>query len=261
MRTKVGSVAFADDPGRARRFAIAVPLAIVLTLLLVALGRWHQPARTPERVAVATVVLERAPPTPPPTPAPTPLPRVTAAPVPQRAGPAAVRAQTPARAPKAATAPKAPAPSSIAAAPGAGLGAAPGSGAADAGDTGDVGAGTGGTGTDAVNADAPCGYVDFIPEGPPSMRGSTSYETIRATVRFPDGHQESDDFPYPWIYPDAADTDPWSARNVRVANLTVHAQLPPSETDASRFSPVIRYILDHTRADGTTVLQECPKLR
>ena len=63
------------------------------------------------------------------------------------------------------------------------------------------------------------------------------------------------------VYPDAADTDPWSARNVRLANLTVRAQVPPSGTDVSRFSPVIRYILDHTRADGTTVLQECPNPR
>jgi hypothetical protein len=44
-------------------------------------------------------------------------------------------------------------------------------------------------------------------------------------------------------------------------NFITRVQLPPAGTNTSRYSDLIRYILDHTRSDGTTILQECPKLR
>ena len=93
---------------------------------------------------------------------------------------------------------------------------------------------------------------------PPRRSGSTAYETIRATVHFPDGHTASELFPYAWVYPDATNTDPWSPRNLRDPDFPARAQLPPPGTDLRRYPEVIRYILEHTRGDGTTVLQECP---
>jgi hypothetical protein len=48
---------------------------------------------------------------------------------------------------------------------------------------------------------------------------------------------------------------------VRNPNFPARAQPAPPGADTSRYPEVIRYILDHTRSDGTTVLQECPRPR
>jgi hypothetical protein len=100
--------------------------------------------------------------------------------------------------------------------------------------------------------------VEFIPSEPPRIVGNTSYETIQTTVHFPDGHTESEDFPYPWVYADYMDTDPWSPINVRKTNLVVFAQLPPPGADVQRYPEIVRYVLDHTKPNGGTVLAPCP---
>jgi len=261
VKTKVGSRAFADDPERLRRYAVALPSAVALTLLFFALGIWR-PAAFPraERPAVTAIVLERRPqPTPAPRRVRPPTHPVALAEVPQRAAPRALRAPGGAPAALAHPARLAPADVPAAVAPGAGNGSGPGEGAGPAaGDAGAGPSGTGGTGTAAVDADAPCGSVDFVPDQAPRRSGSTAYETIRATVHFPDGHTASELFPYAWVYPDATNTDPWSPRNLRDPDFPARAQLPPPGTDLRRYPEVIRYILEHTRGDGTTVLQECP---
>ena len=94
----------------------------------------------------------------------------------------------------------------------------------------------------------------------PDHAGPITYEHVRATVTFPDRHTQTDEFPYRWPYADPAD-DPWSARNMPNPNFVTRVELPPPGTNTSRYPDVIRYILDHTRSDGTTVLQECPRLR
>jgi hypothetical protein len=267
VKTKVGLPAFADDPGRLRRYAIALPSAIVLTLLFFALG-FLRPPETPAGVRpdVTSIALERrvpvARPTPTRPPPPPPPRRVAIAEVPQRAAPQAARVPGGAPAPAAQPVHKALTSVPVAAATAAGNGTGPGTGPGPAEGTGDAGpVGTGGTGTAAVDADAPCGSVDFIPDDAPRRAGGTAYETIRATVRFPDGHSASALFPYAWVYPDATNTDPWSPRNLREPDFPARAQLPPPGTDLRRYPAVIRYIIEHTRADGTTVLQECPKPR
>jgi hypothetical protein len=267
VKTKVGAPDIADDPGRFRRFAVAIPCAIALTLAFFAFAFLRPPAPAPsERAPVTAIVIERRPPTPPPTPRPTPpptlppVPHVTLAPRPQRAAPrVAVRPAAAQAAPR--LAPQVSAPAVVAApAPGAGQGEGnapgPGAGAGNA-----TSGGTGGTGSGTVNVDQPCGDVEFVPDDAPRYRGSTAAETIRATVRFPDGHTEAAEFPYPWIYPDAADTDPWSSRNIANPDFPARAQLPPPGADTSRSPELIRYILNHTRPDGTTVLQDCPNPR
>jgi hypothetical protein len=263
MKTKVGAPAF-DDP--VRRFAVAVPSAIVITALCFALGRCQPAERTvAETAPPTTVVLERRPPTPlpptptprPPTPPPTlpPVPRVTLAPVPLRAAPRAIRASGGGHAaPK--PHPQVVVPSVVVAGSGGGAGTGTGSGEG-AGDAGGSGNGTGGTGSGTVNADAPCGEVDFIPFQAPDHSGSITYEHVLATVTFPDGHKQSAEFPYRWAYASPAD-DPWSAVNLPNPNFATRLQPPPADTDVSRYSETIRYIINHTRPDGTTVLQDCP---
>jgi hypothetical protein len=259
-------------------------LAVLLTAILAyAATHAHPPNATVPEVAPPTtmVVLERAPPTPRPTPRPTPepTPRPTqpptappthaavvqrAAPPAQHASGGASRAPTPtphitvARHPAVHTPARALA---VADATGTGMGPGVANGEGP-GNGGGAGNGTGGDGSGPANTDAPCGYVEFIPYESPQIEGTTSYEHIRATVHYPDGHTEFADFPYPWIYADAEVNDPWSISNMRhPGNGDARAQLPPPGANVSRYPDVIRYVLEHTTPSGVTVLQECPKAR
>jgi hypothetical protein len=267
MKTKVGSPG--DDPERTRRFAIAIPSAILITAIFVLASRYQPADRTvAEQIPTAMVVLEHAPPTPRPTPKPTPPPtpvpvvHVTLAPV-QRVAPivaphvrpaggahAAPRIIAHAVHPKALAAPNAGGGNGNDAAAGTGAG----TGSGNASGNGDADAG------DAVNADAPCGSVDLIPFEAPDRSGGSIFEHIQATVTFPDGHTQVAEFPYRFAYADL-DSDPWSARNMRNPSFVVRVQPAPVGANTSRYPDVIRYILDHTRQNGLTVLQECPRLR
>jgi hypothetical protein len=110
-----------------------------------------------------------------------------------------------------------------------------------------------------ANPSAPCGYVEFVPAGPPRWSGGTSYERIKATVTFADGHRESAVFPYVWVYPNGEQTDPWSYTNLKRPEFTVTLQRPPAGADVSTYSPLITYVLDHSTADGHTTLPSCPR--
>jgi hypothetical protein len=105
----------------------------------------------------------------------------------------------------------------------------------------------------------PCGYVDFKPTRAPRYVGTTAYETIRATLHFPDGHTESDVFPYPWAYPNGEQTDPWSMTNLLRGDFVVGLQLPPLGFDRTSLSPLLAFVVAHTAADGTTDLKDCPR--
>jgi hypothetical protein len=273
MKTKVGSLS--DDPGRARRYAIAIPSAIAITAVFVVFATIQPREQTAaERTPALTVVFERRVPTPPPTPRPTPkptppptpppLPKVTRAPVPQRVGtPIAHHTAGGAHAAQRATPHIAP-PKTFAlaaAAGGSGTSVVAGTGSGSGSGNG-AGAGDSGTGADeSVNATAPCGVPEFIPYEAPDRSGSITYEHIRATVMYPDGQKASAEFPYRWAYRDPAD-DPWSPRNMNDESFPTFVQQPPDGADESRFPEVIRYILDHTRREsGRTTLQECPGQR
>ena len=266
MRTKVGAAVFADPVAR---FAVAIPGAVVITVLFFVFWHWQPPSGTPpEQTPATTVVLERPAPTPPATPRPTPpppppptpppVPPVTLAPVLQRAAPRAVHRSGGGHAAPVARS-HVVTPSVIVAGSGGGAGSGAGSGEG-AGSAGGSGNGTGGTGSASVNADAPCGSVDLVPYQAAEHAGTITYEHINATVTFPDGHTENADFPYRWAYADPGN-DPWSPANMSNPNFTTRVQPPLPGTDTSRYPEVIRYILDHTRSDGTTVLQECPQQR
>lgn len=104
---------------------------------------------------------------------------------------------------------------------------------------------------------APCGYVDFIPTARAQYQDGTAYERIKAIVSFPDGHKETAEFPYRWVYPNGEQTDPWSSTNLRRPNFAVTLQQPPAGSDLTAFPPLIQYVLRHTDASGYTQLRNC----
>jgi hypothetical protein len=106
---------------------------------------------------------------------------------------------------------------------------------------------------------APCGYVDFIPVTRALYQNGTAYERIKAIVSFPDEHKETAEFPYPWVYENGEQTDPWSYTNLRRRDFTVTLQQPPAGADVKAFPPLIQYVLAHTDAKGYTDLPSCPR--
>jgi len=255
------------------RMIVALALAIALHEILLGLVRGPVPPSDREDTAVATrIAIETArptptpAPTPPPAPVATPPPRATLGPVPQVAArahgrPAKHRAggalQLTPKAPRGRHANPSAAGSGNGSAAGTGEGDLPGVGGGLSG----KGAGESGNGNGAVNANAPCGVVEFLPYNSPHYDKGTAYEPVQATVTFPDGHQEKARFPYPWVYPDGEHTDPWSETNLKNPNYETTLQPPPPGADRSTYPALIQYILAHTDARGYTDLPECPKTR
>lgn len=134
--------------------------------------------------------------------------------------------------------------------------------------TGSVGTGGSGTGQSgqgqgtggAPLAHEPCGYVDFIATGNPTVDRSTGrvWEYIQMIVHFPDGSEQSVDLDYPWYY-SSDQEDPWSDYNEKLhPNAPVPFQFPPP-SQASGEGPLVQYVVKHTTADGYTLLRPCPK--
>jgi hypothetical protein len=253
------------------RIIVALAIALALHEIFLSLLRVPAPAKTHEDpVAAPIAIVIRRSPTPKPSAQPTPPPRltppphVTLAPIAQIAGrvhgtPAKHRAGGARHAAAKAVAQQHAAPHAAGSGPGSAVGVGAGDVAGVGGGLAGAGNGETGNGNGAVNANAPCGVVEFIPHATPRFVGTTAYETIFATVTFPDGHKETEKFPYPWIYPDAERTDPWSNTNLCKPNFEATLQLPPADVDRSGFPPLIAYILSHTNAGGYTDLPECPK--
>lgn len=105
---------------------------------------------------------------------------------------------------------------------------------------------------------APCGFVTFLPVAAPRVTAGTMAERIRVTVTFSDGHTESATFPYPWVYPNGEQTDPWSYTNLKNPSLAVALQPPPPGNDVKALPPIIAYVIAHTNSAGMTNLVDCP---
>jgi hypothetical protein len=257
--------------------------AISIALNEIAIGLLHRtPPAVETRVEPTIVTIaHRTPPTPPPTPVPKPTPTPTPPPV-LHVIPHATLAPHPQIAAARTRAPKEKTHGGSVArhadpaldvyaelshtglghgqgitGSGTGTGVGAGNGGGDAGNA--EGNGSGGNGTGDVNANTPCGYVDFLPPKIGEIHGTTYYETVDAIVHFPDGHTETARFPYKWTYADGERTDPWSATNMRAhPTMKTPVQTPPPSVDPNSLSPVIQYILQHTNDQGKTSLQPCP---
>ncbi len=130
-------------------------------------------------------------------------------------------------------------------------------------ETGSVG--TGGTGTGesgsgqgsggAPAAHEPCGEVDFAPnDNPKTDRTGRIWEYVALIVHFPDGSQQSVDLDYPFFYNSEAE-DPFLKGH---DNIPATFQFPPPNQAANE-PPLVQYVIQHTTADGYTLLHDCPK--
>ena len=131
-----------------------------------------------------------------------------------------------------------------------------------------TGAGGQGTGTGAggrgngngtyAAANEPCGYVEFLPHAEPEYDKSTGAfrETIRMMVHYPDGHVDATNLDWKFYYPNEA-ADPWSAENLKNPNFPTTFQRPPPDK-APNEPAIVQYVMQHSSADGYTLLKECP---
>jgi hypothetical protein len=128
-------------------------------------------------------------------------------------------------------------------------GTAPGSGS---------GSGTQGTGSGPATGSEPCGFVEFSdPHGSafdPRTRGF--YVDIRMHVHFADGTSQSLVLDYPWYYASES-ANPWSDQNLRDPNFPTRFQ-PPPQSKLGGEPELVRYVIDHSTAEGLTLLRDCP---
>jgi len=103
----------------------------------------------------------------------------------------------------------------------------------------------------------PCGYVDFNVVGEPWQDGDATNERVTATVHLNGSTERTSTFPYYWKYDNGERDDPWSQTNVENRDFAVRLHFPPPNTDTSSYPHLIKYILNHTRPDGTTMLNPC----
>ncbi len=146
---------------------------------------------------------------------------------------------------------------------GAGVGAggtSRGTGTGAGGQGTGTGAGGRGTGNGTYAApNEPCGYVEFVPAAEPIYdKGTGAFrETIKMTVHYPDGHADSTKLDWLWYYPSEA-VDPWSAQNERLHPDAPIPFQPPPPDKAGREPVIVQYVVQHSTADGYTLLKECP---
>lgn len=252
-------------PFRANRGARRLLAATIVAFALHGAFAWIVPAlRTnpgPETVARITLARIQRRPNPTPSPAPT------------RKSPPAIRARPASSLPltdvrvRHAPAPRAgslrPIVRSTAharaefdvpsGASGAGSGSQTGTGGDGASRSG--GGDRGGNGTGGAQ---PCGFVTFSDPDGSRYDAATGgfYVTIAMTVHYSNGGTASTALDYQWYYPSEA-ANPWSRRNRDDPNFpTTFQQPPPDKRDAE--PSLVRYVMDHTSADGYTLLKECP---
>lgn len=269
---------FGDDTDYRRRLLVAFAIAIALHEIVAAFVHWSRPsAEKPEQISVLHIVRIERRPTPKPTPHLIPTPKPIATPrvvVKVNPAPAAPKAATHTRGAAksiAHTVHHAPRIEHIAlpkiahAGPGlthsgSGVGAGGTSRGTGTGSGGQgTGTGAGGRGTGQYAApNEPCGYVEFIPHAEPEYDKSTGAfrETIRMMVHYPDGHVDATNLDWKWYYPNEA-ADPWSAQNLKNQNFRTLFQAPPPDKAASE-PAIVQYVIQHSSADGYTLLKECP---
>jgi hypothetical protein len=120
------------------------------------------------------------------------------------------------------------------------------------------GQGSQGNGNDAASATEPCGFVTFSdPHGSQYDARTRGFNVdIRMSVHFADGSSQSLILDYPWYYASEA-VNPWSAQNLRESDFPTRFQ-PPPPGKIDEEPALVRYVADHSTADGMTLLKDCP---
>jgi hypothetical protein len=120
------------------------------------------------------------------------------------------------------------------------------------------GSGTTGSGSGAATGSEPCGFVEFSDPHGSSFDARTRgfYVDIRMRVHFADGTSQSLVLDYPWYYSSEA-ANPWSDRNLRDPNFPTRFQ-PPPQSKLGNEPELVRYVIDHSTAEGMTLLKDCP---
>jgi hypothetical protein len=128
-------------------------------------------------------------------------------------------------------------------------------GAGGNGANGSIGGDGGGNGTAGAQ---PCGFVTFSDPDGSRYDAATGgfYVTIAMTVHYANGGTASIALDYQWYYPSES-ANPWSRRNRDNPNFPTTFQQPPVDKRDAEPS-LVRYVMDHTSADGYTLLKECP---
>lgn len=124
--------------------------------------------------------------------------------------------------------------------------------------TGGTGTGESGTGQGSGGAPAahePCGEVDFSPNGNATTdKTGRVWEYVALIVHFPDGSEQNVDLDYPFYYP-SEDQDPFIKGH---DTIPATFQFPPPN-QAPNEPALVQYVIQHTSADGYTLLHDCPK--
>jgi len=120
------------------------------------------------------------------------------------------------------------------------------------------GSGTQGTGSGPATGSGPCGFVEFSDPHGSAFDAHTRgfYVDIRMRVHFADGTSQSVILDYPWYYSSEA-ANPWSDQNLRDPNFPTRFQSPP-QSKLGNEPELVRYVIDHSTADGMTLLKDCP---
>jgi len=263
---------FGEDDRRRLTLSFAIAIAFIELVAAIVPMRtgMRNTAEEPERLTIARIVrIEHRPtPTPKPTPIPKPVRRIVIAPrhVVTTVNPGNVGRKTTVHRPAQAHAIAKtqyhlqPRYHVVTGAQGAGENKTSknltGGGAGNTG----AGSGSGGTGNGLGGppaSDEPCGYVEFVPSGVDNDHGVTVY-TMRMTVHFPDHHAETVVLDWSWRYANPAE-DPWSDQNVNnpAFEKGVSMQMPPA-SDIPNEPALVQYVIQHSRANGTTRLKDCP---
>ncbi len=275
------STFFAEDaaqPAQAyrRRFVFAFAIAIALHEIAAGILPWHRqtiPVTPAETITIAKVIRieRRVRPTPKPAPKRTPAPIVHAKliartqvkprivnpgnPSPHRAVRRIASARPSVRTKYHSRAARIHVPTG-----GHGAGTSV-TAPADTGGVGPGGAGTGESGSGegsggAVAAHEPCGYVDFEPTQMARVDQPTGrvWEYVAIAVHFPDGTEQTLPLDYAFYYPSEA-VDPFLKGH---ENIPATFQFPPADQRADE-PALVQYVMQHTTADGYTLLHDCPK--
>ncbi|NNM99202.1 MAG: hypothetical protein HKL91_05345 [Candidatus Eremiobacteraeota bacterium] len=256
-----------SERGEARRFALALVIAIALHALFASILPGVpslRAARTTPPARIHVLRVARIAPTPTPKPSTAPI-----APVASQAVQPIAQAVSGAEAAKrhihAAGAasvtpppiapPVAPAPIPSSAGQSAGAGTRSGAGSLGTGGTGSGAAATG-SGSGASAGVIPCGYVNII-----ALQRERVGEYVRVhveiSVRLSDGSAQVARLDYPFLYPNDIG-DPFSPEHLNDPNYPVTFQTPPPELRATE-PPLVQYVIAHSTPEGFTVLKPCPR--